>query len=234
MYTEIAQGVVRLIQKWLKSGGHKNQEVTRADKQILSNWNKSTWLLQSSPHICMHADENVVLTERLKWMKSSYFSDKTLSRSSTKWHNVVAKDLPTLPFLGSTIWLQLLRMKPGSFVWVSDDSWRRLICAFCWFVNKRTRGSCSSGFLVVFQELIMIITLRYSRIDVLLFKHAMEPDSMVGEVMQRRLPLLSWWRICCRCTFSCIRAVKSVTPEKVNWQKIHKKHALSLYIKCLQ
>ena len=56
----------------------------------------------------------------------------------------------------------------------------------------------------------------------------------IGEMMRRRLPLLSWWRICCRCTFSCIRAVKSVTPEKVNWQKIHKKHALSLYIKCLQ
>ena len=38
--------------------------------------------------------------------------------------------LPSLPFLEATSGeLQLLRMKRGSFVWVSDDSKRRLICA---------------------------------------------------------------------------------------------------------
>ena len=175
----------------------------------------------------------MVLTERLKWMKSSYFSDKTLSRSSTKRHNVVAKDLPTLPFLGSTIWLQLLRMKPGSFVWVSDDSWRRLICEQA---DKRKLlkriPSCLPGTLDNHDHntKVRVAGLMYCCLSM-----QWNPIQWyIGEMMRRRLPLLSWWRICCRCTFSCIRAVKSVTPEKVNWQKIHKKHALSLYIKCLQ
>ena len=84
--------------------------------------------------------------------------------------------LPSLPFLEATSGeLQLLRMKRGSFVWVSDDSKRRLICAAGLLCcgqeagqSVRTResvllicvaGRCAdkrkpaSGFLAVFSQL---------------------------------------------------------------------------------
>ena len=144
------------------------EEVTRVDKQTFSHWNMSACLLypphehtsengsycqrgwiewnpvNSFSTICLNFDGNVnnshLNLKRIHWHWQVVIAIIAIIAIAVSWAFVAIDWQLVVHFLRqqTSKLLQLLRMKPGSFVWVSDDSKRR------WFV-RTSRGSLQAA-----------------------------------------------------------------------------------------